>query len=78
VVLIDLGCEKKPTWAAVERYLLKREKSFNKPVAKIGIQEVGGTQAAIAQGLKEVERMLPENQSHNPRGSPGQRDRFGC
>src|SRR6266404_7118291 len=34
--------------------------SFNKPVAKIGIQEVGGTQAAIEQGLKEVERMLPE------------------
>jgi len=59
VVLIDLGCEK-TNLAAVERYLLKREKSFNKPVAKIGIQEVGGTQAAIAQGLKEVERMLPE------------------
>src|SRR5205814_10137727 len=27
---------------------------------RIGIQEVGGTEAAIAQGLKEVERMLPE------------------
>ncbi|HEY6047344.1 MAG TPA: altronate dehydratase family protein [Pyrinomonadaceae bacterium] len=59
VILIDLGCEK-TNLAAVERYLLKREKTFNKPVAKIGIQEVGGTQAAIAQGLKEVERMLPE------------------
>ncbi len=59
VVLIDLGCEK-TNLAEVEKYLLKREKSFNKPFAKIGIQEVGGTQAAIAQGLKEVERMLPE------------------
>lgn len=59
VILIDLGCEK-TNLAKVEQYLLKREKVFNKPVAKIGIQEVGGTQAAIDSGLKEVERMLPE------------------
>jgi altronate hydrolase len=59
VILMDLGCEK-TNLAQVERYLLKREKSFDKPVAKIGIQEVGGTQAAIQQGLKEVEQMLPE------------------
>src|SRR5437667_6500369 len=59
VILIDLGCEK-TNLAVVEKYLLKREKPFAKPVAKIGIQEIGGTQAAIAQGLKEVERMLPE------------------
>ena len=58
VILIDLGCEKTDL-AQVEKYLLKREKSFDKPVAKIGIQEVGGTQAAIQQGLREVERMLP-------------------
>lgn len=59
VILIDLGCEK-TNLTKVEQYLLQREKSFNKPVAKIGIQEVGGTQAAIELGLKEVERMLPE------------------
>jgi altronate hydrolase len=59
VILIDLGCEK-TNLAQVERYLVKREKSFDKPVAKIGIQEVGGTQAAIQKGLQEVERMLPE------------------
>jgi altronate hydrolase len=58
VILIDLGCEK-TNLAQVERYLLKREKSFNKPVAKIGIQDVGGTQEAIQKGLKEVEEMLP-------------------
>jgi len=58
VILIDLGCEK-TNLAQVEKYLLKREKAFNKPVAKIGIQEVGGTQAAITRGLKEVEQMLP-------------------
>ena len=59
VVLMDLGCEK-TNLAYVEKYLLRREKSFNKPVAKIGIQESGGTQAAIERGLKDVERMLPE------------------
>lgn len=59
VILIDLGCEK-TNLSLVESYLLKREKSFDKPVAKIGIQEVGGTQAAIQRGLQEVERMLPE------------------
>jgi len=59
VILMDLGCEK-TNLARVEKYLLKREKSFNKPVAKIGIQDVGGTEAAIALGLKEVESMLPQ------------------
>ena len=59
VILMDLGCEK-TNLAKVERYLLKREKSFDKPVAKIGIQDVGGTEAAIARGLKEVEWILPQ------------------
>ncbi|HEY1403468.1 MAG TPA: UxaA family hydrolase, partial [Pyrinomonadaceae bacterium] len=59
VILMDLGCEK-TNLAKVEQYLLRREKNFDKPVAKIGIQEIGGTQAAIEQGLKEVQRMLPE------------------
>jgi altronate hydrolase len=59
VILMDLGCEK-TNLAQVEKYLLKREKSFDKPVAKIGIQDVGGTQAAIEQGLKLVESMLPQ------------------
>jgi altronate hydrolase len=59
VILMDLGCEK-TNLPLVEQYLLKRGRTFNKPFAKIGIQEVGGTQAAIAQGLKDVEAMLPE------------------
>jgi altronate hydrolase len=59
VILMDLGCEK-TNLAYVEKYLLNRKKSFNKPVTKIGIQEVGGTQAAIERGLKDVEAMLPE------------------
>lgn len=59
VILMDLGCEK-TNLSLVERYLLNRGQSFNKPTAKIGIQDVGGTQAAIAQGLKYVEEMLPE------------------
>ena len=59
VLLIDLGCEK-TNLSQVEKYLLKREKAVDKPVAKIGIQDVGGTQAAIERGLKEVELMLPQ------------------
>jgi altronate hydrolase len=59
VILMDLGCEK-TNLAKVEQYLLKRDKQFDKPVAKIGIQDIGGTQAAIEQGLKDVQRMLPE------------------
>lgn len=59
VILMDLGCEK-TNLAKVEKFLLKREKSFDKPVSKIGIQEAGGTQAAIEHGLKEVEWMLTE------------------
>ena len=58
VILMDLGCEK-TNLAKVEQYLLRREKSFNKPVAKIGIQDIGGTEAAIERGMREVERMLP-------------------
>jgi altronate dehydratase len=59
VILIDLGCEK-TNLTLVEKYLLKRDFKLNKPIAKIGIQEAGGTQAAIALGLKHVEQMLPE------------------
>ena len=59
VILMDLGCEK-TNLAFVEKYLLKREKPFDKPMAKIGIQDIGGTQAAIERGLQEIEWMLPE------------------
>lgn len=59
VILIDLGCEK-TNLGFVERYLTKREKPIEKPVFKIGIQDVGGTQAAIELGIKYVQEMLPE------------------
>ncbi|MEZ5426916.1 MAG: altronate dehydratase family protein [Pyrinomonadaceae bacterium] len=59
VILIDLGCEK-TNLEYVEKYLTKREKPIDKPLYKIGIQEIGGTQAAIEQGLKYVQEMLPE------------------
>ncbi|HMJ09347.1 MAG TPA: altronate dehydratase family protein [Pyrinomonadaceae bacterium] len=59
VILIDLGCEK-TNLSFVEKYLTAREKPIRKPMFKIGIQEVGGTQAAIELGLREVEKMLPE------------------
>lgn len=59
VILMDLGCEK-TNLAKVEQYLLGHDRTFNKPVAKIGIQEIGGTQAAIERGLLNVAGMLPE------------------
>ena len=59
VILIDLGCEK-TNLSFVEKYLTKREKPIQKPVFKIGIQDVGGTQFAVELGLKQVEAMLPE------------------
>lgn len=58
VILIDLGCEK-TNLPKVEKFLLNREYRINKPFAKIGIQEVGGTQKAIEKGLEEVQKMLP-------------------
>src|SRR5205085_2619656 len=54
VILIDLGCEK-TNLSFVEKYLTKRETSIMKPVFKIGIQDVGGTQSAIELGLKYVQ-----------------------
>ena len=59
VIMMELGCEK-TNLSVVEEYLNKRGRELKKPLARIGIQEVGGTQQAIAQGLKEVEAMLPE------------------
>ncbi|MBL8180042.1 MAG: altronate dehydratase [Blastocatellia bacterium] len=59
VILIDLGCEK-TNLSFVEKYLTKRETPIQKPVYKIGIQDVGGTQAAIELGLKYVQELLPE------------------
>jgi altronate hydrolase len=59
VILMDLGCEK-TNLSFVEKYLTKRDRPIQKPVFKIGIQDVGGTQAAIELGLKHVAEMLPE------------------
>jgi altronate hydrolase len=59
VILMELGCEK-TNLSAVEQHLLKRGRGLKKPLARIGIQDVGGTEAAIQRGLKEVEAMLPE------------------
>src|SRR5215218_2514381 len=58
VILIDLGCEK-TNLSFVEKYLTKRERPIEKPVYKIGIQDVGGTQSAIDLGIKYVQELLP-------------------
>lgn len=60
VLFIDLGCEK-TNLGLLTQYLKKRGgMSWERPTAWIGIQEVGGTQAAIDKGLEEVQRLLEE------------------
>jgi altronate hydrolase len=58
VVFIGLGCEK-TNLTVMERYLNDRERPLNKPVARIGIQDAGGTQASVQRGVEAVTAMLP-------------------
>jgi len=59
VVLLELGCEK-TNLSVVESYLGKSERRLHKPFVRIGVQDVGGTQNAIDQGLSAILEMLPE------------------
>ncbi len=59
VVLIELGCEK-TNLNVLEQYLSARSTGLQKPVTRISVQSAGGTQQAIAQGLKAVKSMLQE------------------
>jgi arabinonate dehydratase len=59
VVLIELGCEK-TNLSVVEHYLQKCERKLAKPLVRIGVQDAGGTQAAIDSGLQAVEQMLSQ------------------
>ncbi|HEX7286107.1 MAG TPA: altronate dehydratase family protein [Candidatus Angelobacter sp.] len=58
VVLLELGCEK-TNLSVLETYLQSLGRKLDKPVVRIGIQEVGGTEGAIRAGLSAVEEMLP-------------------
>ncbi len=60
VLFLDLGCEK--TNLNLMDAWLKHHGGlgWDKPVHWIGIQEAGGTVAAVQQGLEAVEAMLPE------------------
>ena len=59
VVLLELGCEK-TNLSVVETYLGRCERALSKPLVRIGVQDVGGTQAAIERGLAAVTAMLPQ------------------
>jgi altronate hydrolase len=59
VVLLELGCEK-TNLSVVESYLSRSRRTIQKPLVRIGVQEVGGTQAAIQRGLDAVRDMLSE------------------
>lgn len=58
VVLLELGCEK-TNLSVLESYLQRLGRKLEKPLVRIGIQQVGGTQEAIQAGLRAVEEMLP-------------------
>ena len=77
VILIDLGCEK-TNLSFVEKYLTKREKPIHKPVFKIGIQDVGGTQAAIEIGLARGREDAAGGQRIRSRRISCQRARARC
>jgi altronate dehydratase len=59
VVLLELGCEK-TNLSVLEEYLQRLGRKLNKPLVRIGIQQAGGTQAAIQAGIGAVTTMLPE------------------
>jgi altronate hydrolase len=64
VVLVDLGCEK-TNLSYLDSYLYGENINFQKPVARIGIQAVGGTANAVERGLKAVESLLLQvNEAH--------------
>lgn len=58
VVFIGLGCEK-TNLTVMERFLAKHEQRLKKPTVRIGIQDVGGTEAAVKRGVEAVAAMLP-------------------
>jgi altronate hydrolase len=59
VIFLELGCEK--TGSSILRDWMDKNglQPTGKPVSWIGIQDAGGTKAAIRRGLDEVRRMLP-------------------
>jgi altronate hydrolase len=58
VLLLELGCEK-TNLSVVEDYLGRSQQALLKPFVRIGVQDAGGTQAAIQRGLDAVRDMLP-------------------
>ncbi|MEZ6037171.1 MAG: altronate dehydratase family protein [Planctomycetota bacterium] len=60
VLFMDLGCEK-TNLTLLDKHLKRRGgMTTDKPVAWLGIQDVGGTQAAIEKGLTLIDGMLAE------------------
>ena len=58
VVFIGLGCEK-TNLTVMERFLAEHGHRLRKPTVRIGIQEAGGTEAAVKRGVEAVTAMLP-------------------
>jgi altronate hydrolase len=58
VVFIGLGCEK-TNLTVMDRFLNSHLQTLKKPVVRIGIQDAGGTEAAVRRGVEAVTAMLP-------------------
>jgi altronate hydrolase len=58
VVFIGLGCEK-TNLTVMERFLAQHGQRLKKPTVRIGIQDAGGTEAAVKRGVEAVAAMLP-------------------
>jgi altronate hydrolase len=58
VVFIGLGCEK-TNLTVMERFLAEHGQRIRKPTVRIGIQDAGGTEAAVKRGVEAVAAMLP-------------------
>jgi altronate hydrolase len=58
VIFIGLGCEK-TNLTVMDRFITSHIHNLKKPVARIGIQDAGGTEAAVRRGVEAVTAMLP-------------------
>ena len=59
VVFLHLGCEKTGRNPLEDELRERNGLGYDKPTAWVGIQEAGGTEAAVQQGLARVAAMLP-------------------
>jgi altronate hydrolase len=68
VAFIGLGCEK-TNLTVMERFLAEHKHTLKKPSVRIGIQDVGGTEAAVRRGVEAVVAMRPADRPRESRAA---------